>query len=224
MWTSSDSLPSSITISWYRVAAWDLASKVIWKLSSLAEKQHVNVWHFPDAWLPNLRQQSAMTLSMCIASITCICIQRGGTLPNLPTGTSRSMVNDPVCSQGEWWWEANFLRRKLIPGGLPHLDKREVASDTHEDHSRSAVLKTLLTGWATVRTFQVPGAHGNSLCQGHKTFLKCQGHELLFRIVIPHHQCWMLPSQVWLALFYCHNPTPNQSWGTTFKLFMIYCI
>ena len=148
------SLPSSITISWYRAAAQHLTCKVIWKSSSLTEKQCVNVWHSPGAQLPNLRQQSAVALSMCIANATCVCMWRGGLCLIYKQGTLRSLVNDPVCSRGEQWWKANFPRRKLIPGGLWHLDKREVASDTLEDLSRSAVLWTLLTGWATVRMFQ----------------------------------------------------------------------
>ena len=164
----------------HMVAAQGLTSKVVWKSSPLAEKQHANVWHFPGTLLPDLRQQSAVTLSMCTISTNCICIQKGGLCPIYQWGTSRSLVNNSQCSQGKQWKEDDFLRRKLIPGGLQHLNKREVAPDTPEDPSRSAVLWTLLTRWAKVRMFKsargtwqfhVPGACDIFQVPGALTFI-----------------------------------------------------
>ena len=144
-------------------------------------------------------------LSMCIASTTCVCLWSEGLCPIFQREVHGEWSN---VFPGSCQWEADFLRRKLILGGLHHLDKREVASDTPED-LRSAVFWTLLMGWATVRILKVPGACDNSMCQGHMAFFEYHWYGLLFKIVRPHHWCWTLPRQVWLAFLLLQ---PHHSW------------
>ena len=106
-----------------------------------------------------------------------LCSTEGRIVPIHDWGTSRSVINDLQCLQGEQWWEANcpwegpFSEMETHPGRTEMPNMREVVPDTPKDPSRSAVLLTLLTGWATVRTSQsargtwqskVPEAHNVS--------------------------------------------------------------
>ena len=167
--TSFPSKPS-ITISWYRVAAWCPTSKVKQKLCYLTERVG-KCLTFPRCLTSGSRVEwlcahSGWTLSMCTICTNFVCATvRGGPCPSYQQGTSKFMVIDLECSQGEQCQEANCLRqtllpwRKLIPGGLRCLNMREVAPDTPEDPSRSAVRKSFVNwlysqGEWTVLTFQ----------------------------------------------------------------------
>ena len=142
---------------------------------------------FPRCLASGDRQQSAVTLSMCTTSTNCVGIWRGGLCSIYQQGTLRSVANNPVCSQGEWWWEADFLRRRLIPGGLQHL-KREVVSDTHMEADLQ-FCELCLQGEQQWEHWKVQGACDNSMCQGYVTFFECQGQEISFKIMRPCHQC-----------------------------------
>ena len=129
------------------------------------------------------------------------------TLPILPLGTLRSVANNPMCSQGVLQQEANFPWRKTHPGR--NVTPKGRGRLTHPCGSRSALLWTLLTGWATVRMLRC--------ARGMWQFSSARGMNSHLRIVRPHHQCWT--PTVWLALlFIATTPTPNWSWGPTIPL------
>ena len=136
------------------------------------------------------------------------------TLPNLSTGDIEFCGDDPVCSQGKQWWEADFPKRKTHSRRT--ATPKERGSLRHPCGRGSAVLWTLLTGWATVRMLKsargmwqsyLPGAHDNS---------KCQGHEFSFKIVRPCHQCWICQSGLISSSFIATTPLPIRVWALCF--------
>ena len=219
MWTSSDQL----TIQHYHqqvqgsCLAPDFQShmKIVFSCWETAHKCMTFPRH-PTNWLQAAGSR-VKWLYPCALPVQTVSIYKG------EDSALSSVVNDPVCSQGEWWWEANFPRRKLIPGGLQYLTERGSPGQPWI-YKQICSLWTLLPGWAIVRTVKSTRGTWHSMCQGHMTFFDCQGHKLSFKIMRPHHQCWTLPSQVWLALFYCCNPTPDRSLGPAFQLHLWFTV
>ena len=155
-----------------------------------------------------------------------------------PVSVYKGVDSAQFTNRGHWglWWTIQCVPRGMIVRGwLPKKETypRRTATPRQEGGS-------LRHPWGSQQIFsfvnsahRVSNSENVAKCQGHMTilcargmwhFFQCQGHEHLFKIMRLSHWCLTPSSQVWLALFYCHNPTPNQSWGTVCRLLMIYCV
>ena len=162
-----------------------------------------NISQAPNCLTSGSRQQSKVTL--CALPIEMLSVDEGEDSAQLMIrGNQGQCQMIQFVPRGNNGKRPDFPRRKPIPGGMQHL-KREVASDTHVEADLQ-FWELCSQGEHQCEHSKVPGACDNFMCQGHMTFIKCQGHELLFKDletispVLKPHQSGLINSFVIAAI------------------------